>query len=159
MHTHETIKAYQKCSSKRWQWNEWLVFTVVASALWIIQGMLSSFHARTPLFKGESFSKETYGTKQNVGYCEIGILKCISYLYPAYFKKWFEAHQMDIFSKIFPHRFCNKMSYFFLLFFFFLVLLVKSIPLMSKRCQNFVFISSRKNINPKIHEYNFLLIV
>lgn len=87
MHAHETIKAYQKCSNKRWQWNEWLVFKVESSALWIIQGMLSNFHASAPLFKREKLSKETYGTKQNVGYCEIRILKCFSYLYPAYLKK------------------------------------------------------------------------
>ena len=67
MHTHETIKAYQMCSSKRWQWNEWLVFKVVASALWIMQEMLSNFHVSTPLIKRGNFSKETYGTKQNVG--------------------------------------------------------------------------------------------
>lgn len=87
MPSHETIKSYQKCSSKRWQWNEWLVFQVATSALWIIQEMLSSFHASVLLFKRGNFSKETYGTKRNVGYCEIGILKCISYLYPAYLKK------------------------------------------------------------------------
>lgn len=84
MHTYKTIKTYQKCSSKRWQWDEWLVFRGVASAVWIMQGMLSNFHALTPSFEGENFSKETYGTKQNVGSCEIRILKCI-YLYPAYF--------------------------------------------------------------------------
>lgn len=33
MHAHETIKAYQTCSRKRRQWNEWLVFKVVASVL------------------------------------------------------------------------------------------------------------------------------
>lgn len=75
------------------KWNEWLVCKVVASALWIIQGMLSNFHAPTLLFKGENLSKETYGTKQNVEDCEIGILKCISYLYSAYLKKWFEAYK------------------------------------------------------------------
>lgn len=86
MQAHETMKAYQKCSSKRWQWNEWLVFKVAASALRLIPGMLPSSHASAPLVKRGKLSKETYGTKQSVGYCEIGVLKCISYLYPAYFK-------------------------------------------------------------------------
>lgn len=113
MHSHETIKSYQKCSSKRWQWNEWLVFKVVASVLWIIQEMLSNFHASTLLFKRGNFSKETYGTKWNVGYCEIGILKFISYLYPTYLKndlkhiEWIHAQKSSF------------INHFFLLFYFF----------------------------------------
>ena len=124
------------------KWNEWLVCKVVASALWIIQGMLSNFHAPTLLFKGENLSKETYGTKQNVEDCEIGILKCISYLYSAYLKKWFEAYQMDISSKLFPDEYYYKKSWFSFVSLFF------RLHLTSKTCQDSVFMCSRNSINP-----------
>lgn len=67
------------------------------------------------LFRRGDFSKETYGTKQNVGYCQIGIIKCISYLYSACFKNDLKhircIHTLNYFP-IFNYKNTSLSSYF-----------------------------------------------
>lgn len=97
------------------------------------------------------FLKRDIWDQTKCRYCEIGILKCISCLYSAYLKKKNDLKRIRWIypQKSFPIIFAVK-SPFFLLFIF--------PSLMSKTCQGFICICSRKN-NPNIHEYNFLLIV
>lgn len=114
MDTHKRIKTYQKCSRKRKQWNEWLVFKVVASALWIIQGILSNFHASVLHWKAGISEKGHMGLNKMWDAVKLEFQK-VSLIFSLLIQnKLFEVCQIDVPSKILLHKFLLlKVPFFF----------------------------------------------